>query len=481
MFINKKEYLSKVSACWTGKNIGGTMGAPFEGKKEMIELDGFTTPKGEPLPNDDLDLQLVWLRAVEDYGIRAVNPRLLGEYWLDYITAPWNEYGICKANMRAGILPPMSGEVNNDKWKHSNGAWIRTEIWACLFPGYPELAAHYAYFDACVDHGMGEGTYAAMFVAALESMAFTETDVRRLIDSALCYIPKDCRTAKSVKRAVELYDSGKSLAEARETLVRETEDLGYFMAPANVSFVILGLLFGKGDYKKSMIAAISCGDDTDCTGATIGSVMGIMYGEENVPSDWSDYIGDSIKSVAIDLSALYKLPKSCTEMTKRVSALMPSCLGAYGLSPELSDTEKTNFEPLINIGWRHLYQVPDFPIPETGLSVDFPDLICARGRAELDRFRAGAGDEINVKFIFENVTREVKYIIVTLELPEGFNADIDESVFCLERKEDGKGNFFTRKITVSEEAKKGKNVIYARAKAEGRLTEATVPIVIFNE
>ena len=478
MIINKKEYLKKVSACWTGKNIGGTMGAPYEGKKEMIELDGFTTKKGEPLPNDDLDLQLVWLRAVEDYGIRAVNPHLLGEYWIDYITAPWNEYGICKANMRAGILPPMSGEVNNDKWKHSNGAWIRTEIWACLFPGYPELAAHYAYFDACVDHGMGEGTYAAMFVAALESLAFTEKDIRALIDSALSFIPETTLTAKSIKKAVELYDEGKTLAEARELIVDETKELGYFMAPANVAFVILGLLFGEGDYKKSMIAAISCGDDTDCTGATIGSVMGIMNGEDCVPQDWADYIGDSIKSVAIDLSALYKLPTSCAEMTERVAALMPACLNAYGLKAELSDGE-TAFEPLENIGWRHLFYVPDFPIPNTGLSVDFPDLIYARGRVELSKYKVSAGDELDLKFIFENVSRDIKYIHVTLTLPEGFSADVTESVLCLQRKEEEKDDFITRKITVLPEAKNGKNVIYAHAKAEGRITEAVVPIVLF--
>lgn len=454
------------------------MGAPFEGKKEMIELSGFTTERGEPLPNDDLDLQLVWLRAVEDYGIRAINPRLLGEYWLDYITAPWNEYGICKANMRAGILPPMSGEVGNDKWKHSNGAWIRTEIWACLFPGYPELAARYAYFDACVDHGMGEGTYAAMFVAALESMAFAETDVRRLIDSALSYIPKTCRTAMSIKKAIELFDSGKTLAEARETLVKETEDLGYFMAPANVGFVILGLLYGAGDYKKSMLSAISCGDDTDCTGATIGSVMGIMYGETGVPNDWSEYIGSSIKSVAIDLSALYKLPKSTPEMTERVASLMPSCLKAYGISAELAQGE-TSFEPLINIGWRHLYSVPDFPIPDTGLSVDFPDLVYARGRAEFSAYSAVRGGTVDLKLIFENVTRDVKYINITLRLPEGLTSDVSESVLCLQRKEDGKENFIAGKITVLPEAKSGKNIIYAHAKAEGRLTEAVVPIVIF--
>ena len=160
MKINRKEFYDKVHACWMGKNIGGTMGTPFEGKQEMQNITGFNSPKGEPLGNDDLDLQLVWLCATEERGIRNMTSEVLGEYWLEYVPAPWNEYGAGKANMSMGIKPPFSGEFQNAKWKHSNGAWIRTEIWACLFPGFPELAIKYAYNDACVDHGVNEGNHA---------------------------------------------------------------------------------------------------------------------------------------------------------------------------------------------------------------------------------------------------------------------------------------------------------------------------------
>ncbi len=65
MKLNKQDYLDKLYACWIGKNIGGTLGAPFEGTHDFLDIKGFTTPEGEPLPNDDLDLQLVWLNALE--------------------------------------------------------------------------------------------------------------------------------------------------------------------------------------------------------------------------------------------------------------------------------------------------------------------------------------------------------------------------------------------------------------------------------
>ena len=102
-FINRDEYIDKVLGCWTGKNIGGTLGAPMEGSRELYNLDFYMQDlKGAPAPNDDLDLQLVWLKAIEDHGIYAVNEQLLGEYWLRFISGPWNEYGICKFNMVNG-------------------------------------------------------------------------------------------------------------------------------------------------------------------------------------------------------------------------------------------------------------------------------------------------------------------------------------------------------------------------------------------
>ena len=88
------------------------------------------------------------------------------------MVAYFGEYAIAKRNMELGIIPPLTGETENNSFlKHSNGAWIRTEIWACLFPCLPDLAVRYAIEDAKVDHGTGEGTFAAMFIAAIESAA----------------------------------------------------------------------------------------------------------------------------------------------------------------------------------------------------------------------------------------------------------------------------------------------------------------------
>ena len=83
--LNREELRDKVYACWLGKNIGGTLGAPYEGTKEYMNVTGFATKAGEVLPNDDLDLQLVWLAAVERCGVSRINSQTLGEFWLNFI------------------------------------------------------------------------------------------------------------------------------------------------------------------------------------------------------------------------------------------------------------------------------------------------------------------------------------------------------------------------------------------------------------
>ena len=171
MNLTFKEYYDKVVGCFTGKNIGGTLGAPFECFRGVYDIDWFMQDISEPIPNDDLDLQLVWLRAVEKEGAK-IDSHILAEYWNTYISATLSEYGTGKNNFNMGIMPPLSGVMRNEN-RDSNGAWIRTEIWACLCPGNPALAANYAYYDSSVDHG-GEGVYAAVFCAALQSAAFSK-------------------------------------------------------------------------------------------------------------------------------------------------------------------------------------------------------------------------------------------------------------------------------------------------------------------
>ncbi len=312
----------KIHGCWIGKNIGGTLGAPMECDTSMHDISWFTKePDGNPLPNDDLDLQLLWLVMTEFYGLEHLTTRHFGEMWLHCIAGPWGEYSNCRYNCQVGFFPPLSGACENDALKRSNGAWIRAEIWACLCAGKPDDAIRYAYMDASCDH-VTDGIYAEMFIAAMEAAAFCESDIRKLLEIGLSKIPADCRLTESIKLAISCYDSGKTWQEARTAVVKLNEDMGWFQAPANVAFAVIGLLYGEGDFGKSICTAVNCGDDTDCTAATVGALLGIIQGEKAIPEKWKTAIGDAIIQHSIDkFSVPAPMPQSITELTARVIRL----------------------------------------------------------------------------------------------------------------------------------------------------------------
>ena len=349
MILDYKTYRDKVIGCWAGKNIGGVLGAPFEVKRQVNDNDFYVQnlSKGPP-PNDDLDLQIVWLAAVERYG-RNVNASILGDYWLSYIIPNWAEYGMGKANLRAGLEPPLSGFVDN-VYKDSCGCFIRSEIWACLAPGQPQLAARYAYEDAIVDHE-GEGMYGEVFCAALQSAAFVESDAMKLIDIGLSYIPPQSALARCVKKAVECYKTKTPFLEARKRIHNEAPgtfgiqgcklseikkegnegmEIGKpgFDAPENVGFTVAGFLYGETDFGKAICLANACGEDTDCTCATLGALMGIISGASKLPEKWTKPIDDRIVTLCIDKTSRgIWIPETATELAGRVMRAVPGFLG----------------------------------------------------------------------------------------------------------------------------------------------------------
>ena len=349
MKLDFATYRDKVMGCWAGKNIGGVLGMPFEGFRQINEVSFYTQDlTNGPPPNDDLDLQIVWLSAVERFG-RQVNASILGEYWLSYVIPNWVEYGTGKANLRAGLVPPLSGMIDN-AYRNSCGCFIRSELWACLCPGNPELAARYALEDGMVDHAE-EGLFGEVFFAALESAAFVESDQQTLLEIALSYIPADCLTARAIREAMACKAEGISLKEARTRVhnaapgtfgiqfeplskipVKDNEGMALgtagLDAPENVAFAILGWLYGEGDFGKALCAANYCGEDTDCSCASLGALLGIIHGNSGLPEKWKAPLNDQIATVCIDKTSWgVWVPKTVTELTDRLLRVTPGFLG----------------------------------------------------------------------------------------------------------------------------------------------------------
>lgn len=482
MKLDFQVYSDKVRGCYTGKNIGGTLGAPFECYRGVYNLDWFMQDISSPIPNDDVDLQLVWLAAVEREG-RHIDSHVLAEYWETYVSAQISEYGTSKNNFGVGILPPLSGYLRNEN-RNSNGAWIRTEIWACLYPGFPELARKYAFEDACVDHGMGEGTYAAMYIAALESAAFFENNLEKLIENSLKYIPESSVTARCVKTALEMYRQGKTAEETRNAMLEKGVVGGFkwFMSPANIGFVTIGLLYGKGDFKNSMLTAVNCGDDTDCTAATVGSILGIVGGTAAIPQDWREYIGDRIVTKCINGHRSEDFPQSCKELTDRViQAANKTMNDPLDFDFSFSDKD-SGIDGDIN--YKNRFAIEKL-LNRKPYSYDIPENHFVKGIVEFDGepiLKNGGELSFTVSFYSEYLNTLNLECKVTA--PEGIEAEYNRNVFVqpLDVTEFSK-DILTDKLSVTLKATgelKAQNTVLIEIVAGGRAHIAAVPVTVLG-
>jgi hypothetical protein len=116
-------------------------------------------------------------------------------------------------------------------------------------------------------------------------------------------------------------------------VIRVTEDTGWFQAPRNVAFMIIGWLYGDGDFGKSISTSVNCGDDTDCTSATLGSILGIIGGTKAIPARWREPIGEKIKTVAV---AGFPIPEDINALTDHTLAMTKKVLALHNVPVEVT-------------------------------------------------------------------------------------------------------------------------------------------------
>jgi len=418
--LNERDYYRIVYGGWLGKNIGGTLGAPVEGRKELLDLTFYPKLPDGPLENDDLDLQLVWLHALEQYG-PSLTARELGKEWAEHVFFPFDEYGYALANLRRGLQAPVAGWFNNP-FTNCMGSPIRSEIWAMAAPGAPEIAAYYAYQDAIVDHAGGEGVYGEMFFAALESAIFVEKDRDRLIEIGMKHIPENCRTAKAMRDLIRWHKEGCSWTEARELILKHHGNDNFTDAPQNIAFTILGWLYGD-NFEDALLKSVNCGYDTDCTAATLGAILGMLLGPEQLPERWVKPVGDRV--VVSPPIKGFPAPANLDELTRRTIRMGKQVLAAWDsdiiVHPELPTSwsrEEAALDSLIALSESPVssnrYQLPEGSVrnPDLELVIEYGQTGPAIGTNQMKA----------VSFELTNCSRVAVEGTVSLELPDGWTA-----------------------------------------------------------
>lgn len=262
-------------------------------------------------PDDDTSYQIVGLLALEEHG-PDISCRAIGDEWVRLLPEihPSLAEGLALQRMRSGIRPPESGRHPIGE---AIGGQMKGEIWGLLCPGRPDLAAEYARRDGLVAH-QRNGVYGEQFVAAMMAAAFVERDIPKLIATGLRYIPSDSEYAAVVRGVVSAHATGRPWPEVlAETTAKYPGVCDPVYAEAGI--VTLALLYGGGDFDRTITLAAQCGNDTDCNTATVGALLGCIQGYNRIPRKWRDPIGNDFRCFVKGCEA-WKI----TDLTKRIAA-----------------------------------------------------------------------------------------------------------------------------------------------------------------
>lgn len=289
-------YLKKLKGCFTGKTVGGTLGMPMEGYIGVKKVEYYNPVPTEMVANDDLDLQVVWAEVISSCGL-PVNRRELADGWLKHMRGLPDEYGVVMRNLKCGLYPPLSGSYDNNFGAGMGGA-IRSEIWAAMAPCDPALAAKLALEDCCCDH-YGDGVDAEVFLAALESAAYGESELEKLVDTALGFIPSGSRLSEMLRATQSWYGEYGDPIKVRDLIMHTYYAQNWTDVGINLSFILTGWLDGEKEtdirakVTRALCSAVGLGNDGDCTGATLGSILGIIY-PDGFEERWTKPLGDEL-------------------------------------------------------------------------------------------------------------------------------------------------------------------------------------------
>ena len=216
--------------------------------------------------------------------------------------------------------PPESATWRNP-YREWIGAQIRVDIFGYVTPGWPEKAAELAYRDASISH-VKNGIYGEMFVAAMLAASFVTGDVEEIIRIGLSEIPANCRLAEAVQDTLAWCRESSDWEEVWDRIHGKYGHYHGVHTINNAALVVMGLAFGAEDYEQGIVVTVRSGGDTDCNGATVGSILGAKFGVDGLPDKWVGVLSDRLMSCVRDCND--NRISELAERTHRVATQMLS-------------------------------------------------------------------------------------------------------------------------------------------------------------
>ena len=281
-------------------------------------------------PDDDIHYTLVALRVLEDYG-----PDFK---WRDVATV-WNTslpyYAICTAEAQAIMnynnavprkppsdwVTPEYTSTNRNPYREWIGAQIRADGWGYACAGNPELAAEFAFRDACWTH-RANGIYGEMMFAAIMAAAFVVRDPIELVNIGLSEIPQNCKLAEACRAALAQVPECQGFDDYMDWVEEHYGNLSGVHTVNNALVVIGAMIFGRMDFHGSICRSVEGGWDTDCNGATCGSIVGAASGVGALKSSLVEPLNDTIRPRVIGFQevSMAELAERTLKVHQRVTA-----------------------------------------------------------------------------------------------------------------------------------------------------------------
>lgn len=248
--------------------------------------------------DDDINYTTTGFAIVKKHGAEFT-PVDVARFWCDNIPI----FHTCTAervayrNFTQCLLPPASATYRNP-YREWIGAQIRADYFGYANPGHPGRAAAWAWRDASISH-IKNGIYGAMWVAAMLAAAYVETDWVKIIRAGLAQIPAASRLTADVEKILVARAAGQTYDEAVNLVHTQWDERrahDWCHTNSNAQIVALGLLWGEDDYETTITRAVMPGFDTDCNGATCGSLWGVMHGVEALPKKWTRPMNDLVRT-----------------------------------------------------------------------------------------------------------------------------------------------------------------------------------------
>jgi hypothetical protein len=286
----------KIAGGWAGKMIGVTYGAPTEFRAQGTPYnDSIRWVPADirgSLWQDDLYVQLTFLMTMDRYGTDAPAKKFQ-ELFAKAGYPLWHANVQARKNYFDSIFPPQSGRPEYNFHADDIDFQIEADYVGFMCPGMPATAT-----SLCdkIGHIMnyGDGYYGGVFVAALYAEAFFESDITRVIQSALRSLPAESDYAKIVSDVMLLHEHYPADWTAAWKELENKWGADHICgagstfnidAKLNGAYIVMGLLYGEGDPMKTLEIATRCGQDSDCNPSNALAVLGVIKGFSNLPNN----------------------------------------------------------------------------------------------------------------------------------------------------------------------------------------------------